>query len=602
MQKLKSTLYTVDFETEAIDGAIPPKPVGVAIRHPDGSSQYLAWAHSDNNNCTEAYATTVLKEIFSKYPVLMHNAKFDINVAKYHLGIEYPTELHDTLVLLFLKDPHAKTLALKPSAEAILNIPPTARDEVVEWILANVPGVTPKKAGAHICKAPVHLVGPYACSDVDMTFALFVKLYEQHCGKAYVREIKLLPILCASTLRGIELDLQRLLKDYLKYSTIREEVSWRIFAHLGRSFNINSGDELAAAIIKAGIPADWVLTKTGKASTSKENLLAAVKDDKLLALLNYHSVLSTYLDTFFSSWIGKENRGRINFDWNQVRNDERFGGFNGTRTGRLSSTPSMLNIPKNPPVIGVEYNLPKLPAMRQYLLPYTGDLWLSRDFSSQELRILAHYDDGVLMHAFRKQPDLDLHQMMSEILSAVLGRPISRRAAKTIAFSILYGSGMSALADGLHCDIQEAKTIKKAYLKELPGIVNIQASIEHAWSNGAPIKTWGGRYYSKEPSRFITDKKTGLERFADFTYKGLNYLIQSSAADVTKQAIINYDEIKKDGVFLLAVHDQIDISAPLSEMPLLREAMNGVELDVPLISDGSYGLNMTTSEMYNDDL
>ena len=602
-------VVTIDFETEEIKGALPPKPVGVAIRPPGGQSYYMAWGHPEGNNCTVDDAKVTLSYLFKTHPILMHNAAFDINVAKHRLGIPYPQELHDTMLLLFLRNPHAFTLALKPNAEAILQMPPAARDRLTEWILANVPGATKKRAGAHVSKAPVSLVGPYACSDVDMTYELFAALYETYNGPAYARECALLPILSANTLEGICLDTLSLTVDFVKYSKIRKEVDRMIYKYLGMSFNIDSPVELVEAITRANLPVEWVLTKTGKKSTSKANLFSAVKDPLLLELLGYRGTLSTYLDTFFASWIDKEDNERIHFSWNQVRNSEQ-GGVMGTRTGRLSTQPSMLNVPKSPPMttdrasgaavpLGHICGLPVLPLMRSYLVPAEG-CWISRDFASQELRVLAHFEDGAMMRAYRDNPALDLHQMMSALLTLVLGRPVSRRAAKTIAFSILYGSGMATLAEGLGCSVLEARQIKAAYLRELSGISDVQDSIKSSWGGGGAIKTWGGRKYYKEPSRVIIDKRSGLERLADFGYKGLNYLIQASSADITKQAIINYSSIKKHGRFLVAVHDQLDIEGPLSEMALLREAMHDIKLDVPMISDGSYGANMCTYEVYND--
>ena len=181
-----------------------------------------------------------------------------------------------------------------------------------------------------------------------------------------------------------------------------------------------------------------------------------------------------------------------------------------------------------------------------------------------------------------------------------LNKEVSRRTAKTIAFSILYGSGITALSEQLECSYDEAMEVKRAYLNSAPGIRDVQNKIKASWDIADPIKTWGGRYYFKEDQKMITDKRTGEQRLADFGYKGLNYLIQSSSADITKQAIINYNEIKQDGRFLLSVHDQIDISGPLSEMKLLKEAMSDIKLDVKLLSDGSYGNNMTTPETYDD--
>jgi DNA polymerase-1 len=594
-----NNFVTIDFETHPIEGSLPPKPVGVAIKVGDSPSEYLSWGHQDNNNTNEVYATQCLKKLFAEHPIIMHNASFDISVAKYWLGIDYPKKLHDTLILLFLRNPHARTLALKPSAEEILNMPPEEKDLLHDWIIKNVPKANKKNAGAFIAQAPVSLVAPYACADTDMTAALFNMMHPLYKGEAYDREMKLMPILCVNTLQGINVDESIIYKDFVEFKSAHKLVSDKIYQKLGSEFNIDSGVELANAIEKAGLNTQWIYTKTGKASTSKNNLLAAINDQELLDFLSYRGTLSTYLDTFMSSWISKNNAGRLHFNWNQVRNQE-TGGFMGTRTGRLSSYPSVLNVPKKPPSIDPKYNLPALPSMRKYFIPDAGQLWLSRDFNSQELRVLAHYEDGIMMQSYQENPHLDLHQLMSDTLTDALNKEVSRRWAKTIGFSILYGSGITALSEQLECSYDEAMEVKRAYLNSAPGIRDVQNKIKASWDIADPIKTWGGRYYFKEDQKMITDKRTGEQRLADFGYKGLNYLIQSSSADITKQAIINYNEIKQDGRFLLSVHDQIDISGPLSEMKLLKEAMSDIKLDVKLLSDGAYGNNMTTPETYDD--
>jgi DNA polymerase-1 len=581
-------MYTIDFETERIDGAMPPKPVGVAIKKDDAEPRYYAWNHPADNNVSKEWIKAFLTKIFKEETILMHNASFDLAVAKYHLDIDYPAKIEDTLLLLFLRDPHADTLSLKPSAEAILNIPPAERDEVHEWIMQNVAGATKRSAGAHISKAPVHLVAPYACMDVQMTYELFKVLHADFKGEAYNRELKLVPILIANTLAGVRLDVKRLQDDFCKYSAVRARVDCLICAQLGRTFSVDSPAELADAIDKSGIKTQWVYTKTGKKSTSKDNLFKAIQDPRLLAYLNYRSTLSTYLETFYWSWLQKHRGGRIHFSWNQVRNSEDHE-IRGTRTGRLSSNPSMLNVPTSPPEF--KYGLPPLPKMRSYLQAEHVDYWLKRDFSSQEIRVLAHYENNKLMQAFQDNPYLDLHQEMSDSISEALGKPVSRRDAKTVLFSILYGAGLAKLAEQLSCSYEEAKEVKSLYLTQLPGVKQIQRDISNTWASGGQLITFGGRGYWKEASKEIVDKVSGLKRWADFGYKGLNYLIQGSSADITKQAIINYDSIKKDGTFLLSVHDEINISGPLSEMRILDEAMLDSTLDVKLVSDGSFGVN-----------
>ena len=135
----KPKIAFVDFETEAIAPRpdYPPRPVGVAIRRPqDRKSKYYAWGHPIGNNCTEAEALAALREVWeSDWFVSMHNAKFDLAVAEEKLGLAVlPWQrVHDTMVLAYLVDPHAKKIGLKELAEERLGVPPTERDAVRDW-------------------------------------------------------------------------------------------------------------------------------------------------------------------------------------------------------------------------------------------------------------------------------------------------------------------------------------------------------------------------------------------------------------------------------------------------------------------------------------
>lgn len=136
---------TIDFETEAIQRRpdYPPKPVGFSIMAPgDRRSRYYAWGHPAGNNCTMQAARAVLLDAWkSNHELLFHNAKFDVDVAQTHLGMPALMweRCHDTLYLLFLYDPHATSLSLKPAAERLLGMPPEERDAVADLGQAEQP-------------------------------------------------------------------------------------------------------------------------------------------------------------------------------------------------------------------------------------------------------------------------------------------------------------------------------------------------------------------------------------------------------------------------------------------------------------------------------
>jgi DNA polymerase I-like protein with 3'-5' exonuclease and polymerase domains len=119
---------------------------------------------------------------------------------------------------------------------------------------------------------------------------------------------------------------------------------------------------------------------------------------------------------------------------------------------------------------------------------------------------------------------------------------------------------------------------------------------------GIPIVTWGGRLYYVEPPGYSKKYK----RHMTYEYKLLNYTCQGSAADVTKQAMINYDEHpKRRGRFLVQVYDEMNASSgpkPKKEMKVLRESMEMVseQLDVPMLSDGKIGLTWGDLEKYEE--
>jgi DNA polymerase-1 len=86
----------------------------------------------------------------------------------------------------------------------------------------------------------------------------------------------------------------------------------------------------------------------------------------------------------------------------------------------------------------------------------------------------------------------------------------------------------------------------------------------------------------------------------------LNVLIQGSAADCTKEAIIRADAaVSHETNFMLSVHDQLVFDTPKkmakSEMLRIREALESVEFDIPMLSDGktsakSWGALIDTKE------
>jgi DNA polymerase I-like protein with 3'-5' exonuclease and polymerase domains len=523
------------------------------------------------------------------------------------------------MFLAYLHNPHARELGLKPLAENLLNWPPEERDAVAEWVMqhseellrlypwnAHNAGkngkISKMKAGAWIFAAPAQLVAPYACGDVARTKGLFRDLYPKIVDAgmlpAYDRERQLQPILMANERDGIHVDLDGLHRDKLQYNHafVLTENWLRDELHAS-GLNFDADQDVAQVLLQRGIVAaeDWVSTKTGL-SMSKDNLrpehFTGPNGAAIASALGYRNRMKTCLTMFIEPWLaqGEQRNGVISTNWNQVRNPE-----GGTRTGRPSTTnPNFLNISKDfeskrddgfehPEFLGV----PHLPLCRKYMIPDPTQVWIHRDFSGQEMRIFAHFEQGALWRAFWADPDLDPHEMVGGEFMRVAGREFERTKVKTLNFQGLYGGGLQALMNKLRCSSAEAKELKHFHDLALPGRKLLNEEIVRVIRRGIQIRTWGGRYYTVEPAGF--SKKHG--RHMTYEYKLINYIIQGSGADVTKQAIIDWhNHPKKDARFLVTVYDEINLSAPRGDfkrqMLILKEVMEAERISVPMRSDG----------------
>jgi Mesyanzhinovviridae DNA polymerase len=633
------TVNTVDFETFPIQGRpeYPPKPVSMAIKEGAKKARRFLWGHPSGNNCTLADAKRALKLVWRPgSQVLCHNAKFDQDVAETHMGVPRldPLAVHDSMIAAFLHNPHARDLGLKELADALLDMPPDERDAVADWAKANKahclslwdPGLKrdgkkkPFQPGAYTAFAPGEIVAPYVGGDVDRTYLLF-KFYWKYIVDngmlpAYQREQKVLRIFLDNERVGIRIDTAGLQRDTPIFRSAKDSAdAWLRKTLKAPSLNIDSDKEFAEILAQRGIvrDEDWVMTKTGERSVAKGNLTPAMFTDKRIArAFGYRNRMQTVLNMFMEPWLEQALRrgdGHISTNWHQIR-----GEAGGTRTGRPSTTdPNFLNISKTWGVDdGYEHpahlRVQALPLVRHYLLPDVGETWRHRDYNGQELRLLAHFEDGPLMRAYQENPRLDVHNFVKDMITQHTGQEFARKNVKIANFRIIYGGGVGATASGIGCSMAEAKELMDAHAAALPSIKGkggLAEQTKRMGKTGEPIVTIGGRIYYVEPPSF--SKKYG--RHMTFEYKLLNYECQGSAADTTKEAMINYDSHpKRRGRFLVQVYDEINSSSgpkPREEMKVLRESMEDVTrtlgLDVPMLSDGKSGPSWGDQTSYQEE-
>jgi len=575
------------------------------------------------NNCTKQEAVRVLRGLYKDKDVacVFHNCAFDIDVGLVHLNLPWPHRYEDTEFLSYLFDPREESLGLKPLADKYLDMPPDEQTELREWIEENVQMETGKKWGAYISQAPGKLVGKYAIGDVVRTRRLYTYFHnlvikELGMSEPYERELKVVRVRLHMETKGVKSRQHKLKQDIKKFQQAEIDLEKRIKRRLGITkrkeleypkgvFNFNSGAQLARALEDAGKVEEFIYTEPSKSfpqgqpSTKIDNLQKVCTDKPLLLDLGMRSVLGTYLSTFMLKWIDQgDEDGYLYPTFNQIRSFDEHGsrGTKGTKTGRPSSSnPNFNAVPadveesKNrDTLIALAKYLRKygldFVGLRDYIAPDDGCVFINRDYNQQELRLLAHYEDGALCQEYNANPYLDVHQFVRDLIENLLHLNFPRKAVKITNFSTIYGAGGQKIADQIGCPIAEAYQIRTSVKKVLPGVKDLDKELKRYSTNDWPIWTYGGRRYYCEESEYINGE------LRNYGYKMLNLLIQGGAADITKEAMIRvYDAV---GDVRTQVYDEVMSCVPRSgwqrDMALMREAMESIKLDVPLPSDGAW--------------
>ena len=242
--------------------------------------------------------------------------------------------------------------------------------------------------------------------------------------------------------------------------------------------------------------------------------------------------------------------------------------------------------------------------IRSLFLPEEDCQWGAFDYSSQEPRIVVHY--AKLMNfrgaedfadQYQKDPRTDFHQMAADIVG------VPRKQAKDINLGLFYGMGSNKLAETLGLELEEAKELFAIYHKKVPFVKELADYTVNRASRKGVIRTLLGRkcrFDQWEPSKYgIWKAQSYQEAFNEhgaaikraFTYKALNKLVQGSAADQTKAAMV---ALWEEGITpMIQVHDELDVSVESdSQIKRITELMQDcVELEVPSIIDAELGPN-----------
>jgi DNA polymerase-1 len=557
----KSDQFAFDLETTGLN-VFTDKIVGISFSVEVKSAFYLPLRHQDTKGLEGALEK--LKPLFQSTKLKIgHNLKFDIEVLKNH-GVEVAEPYFDTMVAAYLLDPVSGKYSLKHLAKQFLG------REMIK--LMELIG---EDAGyADFSEVPVDLATDYAGSDADATLGLFeifqLALKAQKMEKLFYEiEMPLLEVLIGMECEGICVDCGLLAQMSKELEKELKELERHIFAIAGEVFNLNSPKQLAHILFTKLMLPVKKRTKTGP-STDVEVLEELANENfeiaqRLMDYRQYTKLKSTYIDVLPT--LVNPKSGRIHTSFNQTI----------TSTGRLSSSnPNMQNIPARG-----EWGK----RLRSAFVPEKkGWLILAADYSQVELRILAHLsNDTALIKAFTENGDV--HQATADELG------ISREAAKTVNFGVIYGISDFGLAKQLKIKKAEAAKYIENYFARHKGVqAFINKTIADARENEF-VTTLLGR---KRPMPDINSPHGGLRAAAE--RMAINTPVQGSAADMIKIAMVKIHSrlATRDSRLILQVHDELVLECPPAELEAVKQIVNeemenALPLSVPVKVDLGYG-------------
>jgi len=571
--------------------------VGIAVAV-EGWSGYYPIAHEGGGNLDKRIVLEWFKKVCATDAIkIFHNAMYDVCWIKAY-GIPVNGHIMDTMVMASLIDENRLWYTLNSISFDYLG---EVKDEKTLTEAAESWGVDPKK---ELYKLPAMYVGNYAEKDAVLTLELFKhlsrELRKQNLTEVFDLETQLFPCLIEMKFKGVRVDIECAHKLKEQLSTQEKQLLLDIKKETQLDCQIWAARSIAKVFDKLQLPYTRTL-KTQSPSFTK-NFLSTHEHPLVKKIAKAREINKAHT-TFIDTIIKHQHKGRIHADINPIRSDQ-----GGTVTGRFSySNPNLQQIPARNKDLG--------PMIRSLFIPEENHKWGCFDYSQQEPRLVVHYaastepicfDESVtnIVDRFNKN-DVDFHQTVADMAN------ISRTQAKTINLGLFYGMGKAKLQAELGLNKREdAEDLFNQYHQNVPFVKDLMNYTSRQAQTSGSIGTLLGRrcrFTKWEPNQFGMHKPMGFEEAERtygrgrirraFTYKALNKLIQGSAADMTKKAML---DLYKEGVVPhIQIHDELDISIESDEKAkkIIEIMENAVKLKVPNKVD--YESGKTWGDIYD---
>ena len=592
--------------------------VGIAVAV-DGYKGYFPIAHGEGPNMDRKKTLEWFKDVCeSPATKIFHNAMYDVCWIK-NLGIKINGLIIDTMIAASLIDENRFSFTLNTLSWHHLG---EGKSEARLIEAAKSRGLDPK---ADMWRLPAMEVGAYAEKDAEITLKLWHKLkkviVEDSLQDIFNLETDLFPCLVDMRHLGVRVDIEKASQLKIALAAKEENLLQQIKIETGVDTQIWAAASIAKVFEKLNLPYSRT-EKTDSPSFTKNFI--TIHDNPVVNMIAEARKINKVRTTFIDTILKHEHKGRIHADINQIRSDD-----GGTVTGRFSySNPNLQQIPARDPETG--------PLLRSLFIPEEGCKWGTFDYSQQEPRLVAHYalkfslpSVNAIADSYETDPSTDFHKIVAEMAH------IPRSQAKTINLGLFYGMGKAKLQAELGVDKDHAEELFSQYHAKAPFVKQLMNKVMTAAQSKGQIKTllgrrcrfpkyepvlrgadWGTYVPPEDHERMLELQEMGphIKDFEGnvvkdkngkpkrnywhqnatrraFTYKALNKLIQGSAADMTKKAMV---DLYKEGLIgHIQIHDELDFSIESeSQAKKIKDIMeNAVDLEVPNKVDYESGPN-----------
>jgi len=548
--------------------------VGIAIAV-EGWSGYFPIAHEAGGNMDKALVLDWFEEVLhTSATKIFHNAMYDVSWIR-SMGFQINGGIIDTMIASSLVDENRWSFTLDAMSKQYVGM---GKNEKVLAEAAKAWGVNPK---AEMWRLPAPLVGEYAERDAVVTLKLWHamkhELTQQDLWDVFNLETNLFPCLVDMKFKGVRVDVEKANAVKKQLTKTEKQLHLDIKKIAGFDVEIWAAASISKAFDKQKIPYD----RTDKGAPSFTKNFLATHPAELPKLINEAREINKANTTFIETILKHEHKGRIHSDINQIRSDD-----GGTVTGRFSySNPNLQQIPARHKELG--------PMIRSLFIPEQGHKWGCFDYSQQEPRIVVHFSSllklegsSIIVDQYNNG-EADFHQMIADMAG------IERKQAKTINLGLMYGMGKNKLMAELGLLKEAAEDLIRTYHHKAPFVKMLSEAVTRRAEDSGKIRTIGGRvchFDMWEPHGYgikkvlphaeaLREHGPGIKRA--FTYKALNKLIQGSAADMTKKAML---ALYQEGVIPhIQIHDELDISVNSPEQieKIINIMEDAVTLEVP---------------------